>query len=305
MFPGRSALRLSKSLPPLESLRVFQEVARLGGFRKAGEELLISQSAVSHHIRKLEQMLGHPLFHRHAKSISLTGDGQMLLDATVTGFGVIGEAVTRIRQTGQADPLRVSLLPSFASNWLLPRMERLRAQHGDLAIRLDPTLDLADVARGEADLAIRYSAYRGTPGTRLLFREALCPVAAPGYLDNAMLDDPRSVLSYPLLDSLGGRDWRIWLAAHGLTAPDDQFVQLRDYNVVLEAAASGLGVGMGRTRLIDSLLGAGRLVTCATQVVESDEAAHWLMLAEGPAVHSGARRVVDWLLSETEPYRQG
>lgn len=291
-------MRASKTLPPLESLRVFQEVARQQGFRKAGEALLISQSAVSHHIRKLEEMLGQSLFQRHAKSISLTETGEVLLEATEAGFDLIAGAAARIRQQDPSAPLRVSLLPSFAANWLLPRIERFRARHPGVEVALDPTLDLADLTRGEADLAIRYGPRPQAAGCRLLFTEALCPAVSPDFAATASIRTPRDVLAHPLLDSRGSRDWRLWLAAQGLDPAEGRFVQLKDYNLVLEAAASGLGIAMARTGLIAGQIATGRLRPILDPVIPGDAAAHWVIVPNAARSHPAAEGFVEWLRSE-------
>ncbi|WP_172327136.1 LysR substrate-binding domain-containing protein [Mangrovicoccus sp. HB161399] len=296
-------MRRSATLPPLESLRAFRETARLGGFRKAGDALLISQSAVSHHIRKLEEMLGRPLFLRHAKSVSLTAEGQLLLEATEQAFAGLEGAAAQIRGADPARPLRVSLLPSFAAAWLIGRLGGFRAAQPGVEVQLDPTLDLAELGRGGADLAIRYGARPGGAEVRLLFAERLCPAAAPDYAADPPIRSPRDVLAHPLLDSRGSRDWRLWLEAHGLDPSGAQFLQLKDYNVVLEAMAAGQGIGMARTCLIASQIAAGRVRPCLAGTVATEEAGHWVLLPDGPARHPAAGPFADWLMSETAGLR--
>lgn len=291
-------MRRSKTLPPLESLRVFHEVARQEGFRKAGDTLLISQSAVSHHIRKLEDVLGRPLFQRHSKSISLTEAGQEMLEATQAGFDLIAEATARLRQSVETAPLRISLLPSFATNWLLPRIDRFRARHSNIEVQLDPTLALADLAQGDADLAIRYGSRPQVPHCRRLFTEALCPAVSADYPARMSIRTPSDVLAYPLLDSQGSHDWRIWLEANGLDPSRGQFMQLRDYNVVLEAIASGLGIGMARKRLTSNQIASGRIKLCFEQSVIVEEAAHWLISRGDQAQHPSTKTFIKWLVAE-------
>ena len=291
-------MRRSKTLPPLESLRVFHEVARQSGFRKAGDALLISQSAVSHHIRKLEDMLGRPLFQRHSKSISLTDAGQEMLEATQAGFDLIAEAAARLRQSDDTAPLRISLLPSFATNWLLPRIDGFRTRHSDIEVQLDPTLALADLANGEADLAIRYGSRPLVPHCRKLFAEELCPAVSADYPARMSIRAPSDVLAYPLLDSQGSHDWRIWLEANGLDPSKGQFMQLRDYNVVLEAIASGLGIGMARKRLVSGQIASGRIQPCFERGVITDQASHWLIARGDQVQHPATKTFIKWLIAE-------
>lgn len=290
-------MKPSRTLPPLDSLRVFCEVARQGGFRKAGEELLISQSAVSHHIRKLEEALGTQVFHRHAKSISLTDAGQTLLGATRAAFGQLGKATAQVR--GQSDPgiVKVSLLPSFAANWLLPRIDRFGHLHREIELELDPTLILTDVAQGRVDLAIRYGPPPAAKRHRLLFAEDLCPGVSPGHPAQGRISSPEDVLAYPLLDSQGNRDWRLWLDAHRLDPSRADFVQLRDYNLVLEAMASGLGLGIVRKRLVHGRIARGDIVLCSGSTLTTEQAAHWIVEPE-TGRNPGADVFRDWLLAE-------
>lgn len=290
-------MKPSNTLPPLESLRVFHEVARAGGFRKAGEELLISQSAVSHHIRKLEDSLGTPVFHRHAKSISLTDVGQTLLGATEAAFAQLRDATAQARGVHNPDLLRVSLLPSFATNWLLPRIDRFRDLHSDIELDLDPTLALSDVAQGRVDLAIRYGPQPDARPHRLLFMEELCPAVSADYPARGQITSPEDVLAYPLLDSMGNRDWRLWLEAHRLDASRANFVQLKDYNLVLEAMVSGLGIGIARTRQIHRRIAKGDIVLCTDSMLSTVEAAHWIVEPDA-GMSPPAGTFCAWLLAE-------
>src|SRR5689334_6587002 len=147
------AVRSSSALPPLLSLRAFAAVARLLSFRRAGEELLITQSAVSHHIRELEQNLGVKLFIRKARGVDLTPEGLEYFEFVRQAFDLIADGTSHLRRRAMKSRVRVSLLPSFAANWLVPRLRRFNESHPDIELVLDPTLRLTDFADGETDLA--------------------------------------------------------------------------------------------------------------------------------------------------------
>jgi LysR family transcriptional regulator, glycine cleavage system transcriptional activator len=295
-------MRTSPTLPPLPSLRAFAAAARLLSFRKAGEDLLITQSAVSHHVRQLEDWLGTALFVRHGRSISLTPAGRTFLDAVETGFAAIEAGARALR--GDAEVVRVSLLPSFAANWLVPRLPDFRVQHPQVAVELDPTLEPVDLAAGSADLAIRYGS-GPWPGAEaeLLMGEALIPVASPALLAvGGPVEGPEDLLRYPLLLSRRASDWEVWAEAAGLDLSRARRVQLVDYNVVLQAAADGQGIAMGRAALVRERLRSGALVAPLPLASVPDRAAYWLLRASGRPLGQGAKVFAAWLTGAAEAF---
>ncbi|MFY7962951.1 MAG: LysR family transcriptional regulator, partial [Elsteraceae bacterium] len=149
-------MRRSPDLPPLQALRAFEAAGRLLSFRRAAEELLVTQSAVSHQIALLEGALGVRLFVRKARGVSLTEAAARYLAAVQASFGGLEQATAILRGSRERSALRVSLTPSFAANFLAPRLGRFAQAHPDVDLLLDPTLQMADIAASAADLAIRY-----------------------------------------------------------------------------------------------------------------------------------------------------
>ena len=202
-------MRSSTTLPPLQALRAFEAVARLMSFRRAGEELLITQSAVSHHIRQLEEFLGLPLFVRKARSIALTPEGEDYRARTTDAFRLIAAATADLRGRSRRNVVRISLLPSFAANWLVSRLHGFQSLHPDIGLELDPTLRSADIAAGEADIAIRYGD-GNWPGVdvRLLMAEQLSPVISPALLQSdKTIETPQDLLRHTLLFARKPVDW--------------------------------------------------------------------------------------------------
>ena len=282
-------VRAAPHLPPLHALRAFEAVARHGGVSRAGAELLISQSAVSHHIRKLEQALGVTLFVRRARGMSLTPAGARYFDVVGQAFALIAEGTATVRKETD-DVVRVSVLPSFAAHWLAPRLSRFRAAHPGVELEMDPTLRPADLRADDLDLAIRYGNGRW-PGveTTLLMTERLTPVMRAGA-------DRRDL---PLLMTKKAFDWTLWAKASGFDLGASRQVQLTDYNVVLQSALKGEGVALGRLRLMADHVASGALVAPFECVVESTDAAYWLVRPPGrrsPAVAAFA----DWLSAEAQ-----
>lgn len=289
-------MRSTPDLPPLHALRAFEAVGRLLSFRRAGEELSISQSAVSHHIRHLEETLGARLFERRARGIALTQAGQRYLETVARAFALIAQGTAELTQTAARRRLRVSLLPSFAANWLVPRLGAFQAAHPDIHIDLDPTLRLADLAAGDADLAIRFGD-GNWPGGRaeLLMPEHLTPVLSPALAARHALRTPEDLLGHTLLFTHRPADWEIWAEDTGLDLGRARILQLTDYNIVLQAALDGQGVAMGRRLLIADRLRAGALVAPYPRTVTPPRTGHWLVTPERRRLSPAARAFVAWI----------
>ena len=295
-------MRSSTTLPPLQALRAFEAVARLMSFRRAGEELLITQSAVSHHIRQLEEFLGLPLFVRKARSIALTPEGEEYRTQTADAFRLIAAATSELRSKSMRNVVRISLLPSFAANWLVSRLHRFQSHHPNIDLELDPTLRIANVAAGETDIAIRYGDgnWVGVNAQRLM-TEQLSPVVSPTFLqsDGAIVT-PQDLLRHTLLFTQNPIDWEVWAAAVGLDLSRARSIQLTDYNITLQAALDGQGVAMGRMLLIPDHLRTGRLVQPFPQTITSTRTAHWLVTRKEGGIAPAAQVFMDWLIAETE-----
>ena len=293
-------MRSSPTLPPLQALRAFEAVARRLSFRRAGEDLLITQSAVSHHIRALEQDLGVRLFVRKPRGVELTPEGERYHDAVRRAFAIIAEGTTELRGRAAKARLRVSLLPSFTANWLVPRLGGFADAHPEIELELEPTLDLADLGAGAADLAIRYGDGRWDGvDCRMLMQERLSPVASPALLRRGpALTEAADVLGHTLLLTVRPYDWTIWAEANGLDLAGARSIQLSDYNITLQAAVDGQGVAMGRLLMLGDRLRSGALVRPCASVVSSPRAAHWLVTARGNRLSAAGEAFADWLAAE-------
>jgi LysR family glycine cleavage system transcriptional activator len=293
-------MRSSPTLPPLHALRAFATVARLLSFRRAGEELLITQSAVSHHIRALEQDLGLALFVRKARGVELTPEGQRYFAFVRQAFDLIASGTSNLRSAAARSRVRVSLLPSFAANWLVPRLRRFAAAHPDIELVLDPTLRLTNLAGGEADLAIRYGDGRWHDvERRLLMTEQLTPVASPRLLrEGPRLAKPRDVLKHKLLLALKPYEWEIWAKANGVDLRTARTIQLADYNIVLQAALDGQGIALGRLSLAADRLRSGALVQPFAKVVTSPRAGYWLVTPRQARPTDAAAAFMAWIAGE-------
>lgn len=291
-------MRSSEKLPPLAALRAFEAAGRLMSFRKAGEELLITQSSVSHHIAALETSLGTRLFLRKARGVALTAKGERYHESVSRAFAIITQGAIEVRTQ---DCLRVSMLPSFAANWLVPRLAGFWESHPDCHIEIDPTLRLADLDT-EADIAIRYGNGRW-PGceTRRLMTEILAPVASPGLLGRSRsIRAPADVLAHPLLFVSRPYEWEIWAKSNGVQLNSAKIIQLQDYNVAQQAAIESNGILMGRMRLSAGKLSEGALVSLGLEPVSSPKASYWIVTRKQQSLSPAAHKFVTWLLQQAE-----
>lgn len=295
-------MRSSPTLPPLPSLRAFAAAARHLSFRRAGEELLISQSAVSHHIAKLETMLGKPLFVRKARGVELTDVGAAYYQRIARAFREIEEATRCALDHEQKRRIVVSVLPSFAAIWLVPRLPRWRRDEAgkDIEVELDPTVRAVDVSAGDADIAIRYG-WGTWPGqaARLLRRETLTLVASPAYLADAPpITTAADVLDQTLLTNLNLYDWEVWARSEGESLAGANFLQLTDYNIVLQAALDGQGLAVGRMVMLADRLRSGALKQVFPKTFEAPGLGHWLVHSAEDDVTPDAEAFVSWLEQE-------
>ena len=295
-------MRSAKDIPPLQALRAFEAAGRLLSFRKAGEELLITQSAVSHHIKQLEADLGCRLFVRKAKSIDLTAQGERYLTRIALALDDIRSATLEVQSEMSPKRLRVSLLPSFATNFLLSRISRFQAAHPEIELELDPTTRVVDIGRGDADVAIRFGdgQWDGLECS-LLQCETLFPVVgAERYGDGSGFRHAESLLNHPLLFSLRPTEWQVWTEAAGLDLRYARMMQLNDYNVALQAAMDGHGVLMGRRLLIQPQVDRGQLIQLFDLTIQSSRAAYWSIHSRHTDRLAHIQAFVGWLKEEMD-----
>ena len=298
-------MRHSPTLPPLPALRAFEAVGRTLSFRRAGEDLLISQSAVSHHIARLEADLGLPLFLRHARGVSFTPDGERYYHAVRAAFAGLAAATAALRPAA-VRPLRLSVLPSFAQIWLVPRLPDWTRRAPGIQLEINSTLAVADVAAGDADIAIRYGDGPWPGSTaRLLLRERLAPVISPALAARGpALRTPQDLLRHTLLTNMRPSDWQAWAGACGLDLSGARWLQLTDYTLVMQAAQDGLGVAMGRQALLSALLAAGALRPALPETPAVAGAGYWLVTARSGSPHPARSRFLRWISSQPPVLRE-
>ena len=199
-------------LPSLNALRAFEAAGRHLSFTRAAEELHVTQAAVSHQIKSLEEQLGIRMFRRGPRGLLLTDAGQSYLPDVREAFQRLTFATDRLLEDDARGAITVSVLPSFAARWLVPRLTRFRADHPDVEVRVSADDRLADFDRDDVDEAIRYGRgdYPGLKSDRFLSEE-LFPVCSPDLLARLPLDRPEDLGRHTLLHDDMRIDWSVWL----------------------------------------------------------------------------------------------
>lgn len=267
-----------RDLPPLNALRAFEAAARRLSFTRAAEELRVTQAAVSHQIKVLEEHLGCNLFHRLNNGLVLTDKGKAYLPSVRHAFEVLSEGTDGIQGHGEAQVLTLSVLPNFALRWLVPRIAEFQRRHAGIDVCLLTAHRGIDFLRDDIDAAIRLGADWPELNADHLFGSDMFPVCSPMSIARSPLRSPRDLAHHPLLHVYGAlNDWPIWLQAAGAPdVPSDRGPRFDSYALALEAAAHGGGVAMARSAFVQDDLASGRLIAPFWLPVARNEAWYFL-----------------------------
>lgn len=286
-------------LPPLKALPDFAAAGRHLSFSKAAEELGVTHGAVSRQIKALEDFLGVALFRRLTRRIELTEEGRAYLPVVQRLLEELTRETDRLRETAGGRRLTVSTGVSFAMKWLAPRLPRFQAAHPGLEFHLDVSDVVPDLERGFADAAVFHGLGR-FPGltAERLFAESVVPVAAPALRVEARV--PSDLLRYPLLhEDRMQPDWPHWFAAQGIAGPDTtRGPRYSHGSLLLEGAARGEGIALGRSLLMADDLAAGRLVVLLPETALPAERGFDLLYPPGALERPAVAAFRAWLLTE-------
>jgi LysR family glycine cleavage system transcriptional activator len=287
-------------LPSLHGLRAFEAAGRLLSFKLAAVELHVTPGAVSQQIRALEDSLAVQLFRRLSRSVELTKEGQALLPVVASSFQRIADAVRKLRHDRQSGILTVSVIPSFAARWLVPRLGRFREAHPDIDVRISPSAHLVDFAKEDVDLGIRrgLGRYPGLSSERLMTEECF-PVCAPRLVQGrGRLQAPEGLENYVLLHDESYQDWRTWLAFHRLRGVDASRGPIfDDASMALEAAIEGQGIALTRSALAADALARGQLVRPFDLRMPA-RFAYYLVCPRGTETRPKVRAFRRWILAQ-------
>ncbi len=291
---------MPRRLPPLNALRAFEAAARHRSFTCAANELHVTQAAISHQVKHLEDWLERKLFERSGHTLTLTEDGKRYLPDVTGALDALAAATARLADDALAGTLRVSVLPSFAAKWLMPRLGRFRAEHPGIDLQISSSTELCDFSKGNADVGIRSGLGRW-PGLQadLISREWLAPLCSPALLAAGQpLTMPSDLCRHTLLHDRPADLWPRWLDAAGAaevdTRPGPGF---SDSGLVLQAAIDSHGVALGRLFLAADDIAAQRLVQPFAQRLPNDYS-YWLVYPKAAAEKPRIAAFRAWLLNE-------
>lgn len=295
---------MAVKLPSLNGLKVFECAARHMSFTKAAAELNVTQTAVSHQIRRLENELGIRLFHRFKERLELTSSGQTYLHGVSLAFNQLRFSTEQLLEGCSNTTLNISTLATFAAKWLVPRLGSFRHEHPEIDIRLSASTDLVDFVVGGTDAAIRYGSgeWKGLRADWLMADE-IFPVCSPKLLTgNHPLTSLANLAHHTLLQVSGvtSDDWSIWLEAAGLPADLTGGARLT-FDLALmavQAAVDGHGVCIGRRAYVEDDLRGGRLIAPFGKSVTTDRAFY---LVSPPDLANCSKVVAlrNWLIDVT------
>jgi len=278
--------------PPFKGVLAFDAAARLGSVSKAAEELNLTVSAVSHQLANLEGFVGRKLFDRSPRGLGLTIYGERFQRDITGALALIATAAQNVRSGEVADVLRIHSVPTFASHWLMPRLQDFRAQHPELRVQLSASYGEIDFARGDLDVDIRYGAVKGRDlCVETLFSEEILPMISPSLKDRLDIRTPGDLARQDLiLSELTLVQWPHWFAAHGVSvAPSSYSLAFDRTSMVLDAALQGLGVALDSNRTAGALLKRGDLVPVFSDRKGISVRAHHLVY---PRAHAQWERVI-------------
>lgn len=285
---------------PLHTLPTFRTVARLANLRAAADELHLTHSAISQQIKLLEQQIGFALFERRGRRVVLNAAGAALLRSVEPALAQIDDGLrAAAAAAGGEQALRITVLPSFAQRWWLPRMASWRARHPDIGIELHTSQQLVDLQRDGFHAALRTGPgpWRGLTCERL-FDLPLIPLGSANAARRLLGATPAALADEPLLGD--PETWERWFAQAGVKMKVRPVAQFNDAGLLLQAAEQDLGLALAREVLAADALRDGRLYRLSPVSVEDDEAyAYWLCwppaLQDWPPLMALRRWLIDEL----------
>jgi len=284
------------TLPPLTALRAFEAAARHLSFSAAGRELNVTHVAVGQQVRRLEEHLGAALMIRNGRGLELTPDGAWLARRLVESFDGIRAAFAEFTAVAEDRPLRVTLTPMFAANWLMPRLADFRAAYPEIELMLNPSPERTDLWRENFDLAIRFG-LGDWPGLEVepFIPSGFVVIAAPGLVSRTWVSNPADLARLPWVLQQGTDEFDVWLAAHGVQVSDKHDVTHLPGYMVLDAARDGQGIALASRILVEEDLRSARLVALFDDGgYGSQNTGYYLVRRAGP-MRASARRFIRWL----------
>jgi LysR family transcriptional regulator of beta-lactamase len=280
---------------PLNALRAFEAAARHLNFTRAAIELCVSQGAVSHQVAQLERRLDTRLFHRLPRGIALTDEGRVLVPVLAEMFDRVAATLDQYGEGRFREPLKVGVVGTFATGWLLPRLDAFARAHPSIDLRISTNNNRVDLVAEALDFAIRFGngAWHGTHAEPLL-AAPMTPVCAPAIA--ARLKSPTDLVHERLLRSYRPDEWALWFDIAGVAAPILRGPIFDSSALMASAAAAGLGVALAPPAMFTRELASELLVQ--PFAVEVDVGRYWLTRLISRPETAAMRRFQEWLGQE-------
>jgi len=304
---------MMRRLAHLNALRAFEATARLGGYVRAAVELGVTPAAIGQQIRMLESYLAISLFERQGRRLLLTESARAALPDVKDAFDRLARAMDFLKDTGRGQLVTITLPPSFAAKWLIPRIEAFRMAHPQIDVRLDTTDRLVDLPRENISVGIRYGAGR-YPGlhSNLLMTETVFPVCSPSLMTRShKLRVPQDLAAFTLIHDttmavhLSFPTWSTWLKSSGVTKIKSQSgLRVNSSVMSLQAAMEGQGIALGRSVIAADDLRQGRLAKPFQLELESGYSYHLVYAADFP-LSRAASLFCQWLKAEASTFLGG
>ncbi len=288
--------------PSLPALRAFDAAARHGSFRAAAERLSVTPTAISHHIRGLENQLGVKLFERAGRDVALTEDGRRLAEATATAFETLDGAVRALRRSSRK-VVRLAAGPIFTARWLMPRLSEFWQAHREIELEVVPSYQPGRLSPADVDIVIRWERMAEMPKGAVKLLE-LSPVAigsADFITRYGPVSSPGDLLRLPLLHQRNHWGWLDWFTAMDVQHTGDlRGPVFEDANALLRGAAQGQGAIVGWLPLIDQDLAEGRVVRFFDEEITPTHA-YFIETRDGTRPRRETRDTVAWLAAQNSP----
>ncbi len=299
-----------RRLPPLNSLRAFESTARHLSFTNAADELNVTAGAVSQQVKVLEDYLGLALFKRQNRMILLTQEASLFLPYLTEGLDKFVEGLDAIHNAQANKPLTITLPPTFAARWLMPRLMSFQKLHPEIDVRIDATYKVVDIINEDIDAGIRFGSgdYAGMDSD-FLFSQDVIPVCSPTLLKQGLgLETPENMKNFTLLhcdfflntDSQRQPDWDMWFAMAGVEGVDTtRGVHFIQHDLLVQAAIEGQGVALVASVSASKALEDGLLIQPFESRIPLDNSYYFVY----PKMKSSLPRIVafrKWLLEEVE-----
>jgi LysR family transcriptional regulator, glycine cleavage system transcriptional activator len=313
---------LKRKLPPMTSLRGFEAAARHMSFSDAAEELQLTQGAISRQIKTLEDYLNLSLFVRKTRQVVLTPAGSELYRVVREVLDQIEYATFQLRKKSKSRTLVISVLPTLASTWIMPRLHALTESQSELDLRIITSIEPVDLASDRVDIAVRVGRIPGRlyeerhPRIELnmvqgwdgviaeeLFPDILVPVCSPALLKSRRIDKPADLLAFPLIHTTSRRfAWPDWLRAHGVATLERRKLEFGHFFMSLEAALANQGIAIVPQVILSLHKEAGRLKRLFEPSIHS-AGAYYLLSHESDARSHDVQALRQWILSEAAALR--